>query len=206
MPLLLALLIANAWAQPPEDAGVLVDRVLVVVEDTPIAASRVAFLAAVKERCGDADVFGRVLTERVEPLESLIFQEVLRAGPARAVRLTDKQAGLERLHAFEGTFDSPADAGAFRARWGVDRAAMLELFQESARLDAAIELSVQFQVSDDEERTYYERHRDDVFGGRPYGEVADQVSRRAYSLRFEAEFNSWRARLRSAASLRYVAR
>lgn len=203
---LLLLLIGLAWAGPAEEPGVLVDRVLVVVEDTPIAASRVAFLAAVRERATDPEAFGRVLTERVEPLESLILQEVLRAGPARTVRLTDKQPGLQRLKAFESTFADAPDAAAFRRRWGVDRAAMLEFFQESARLDATIELAIQFQVTDDEERAYYERHRDAIFAGRPYGEVAEQVSRRVYAVRFEAEYNSWRARLRSGASLRYVAR
>ncbi len=159
-----------------------------------------------RERTTDPAVFGRVLSERVEPLESLVFQEVLRAGPAREVRITDKQAGLQRLHAFEATFGDPEEAAAFRSRWGVDRAAMLEFFQETARLDATIEVSIRFEVSDDEERLYFEAHRDDVFAGRPYGEVAEEVSRRVYALRFEAEFNSWRARLRSGASVRYVAR
>lgn len=203
---ILLLLLGLAWAGPPDEAGVLVDRVLVVVENTPIAASRVDFLAAVRERATDPEAFGRVLTERVEPLESLILQEVLRAGPAREVRLTDKQPGLKRLDAFESTFASAVDAAAFRTRWGVNRAEMLEFFQESARLDATIELAIQFVVTDEEERAYHERHRDDVFAGRPYGEVADEVSRRVYGVRFEAEYNSWRARLRSGASLRYVAR
>jgi hypothetical protein len=199
------LLIGIAFAEPADD-GVLVDQVLVVVENTPIAASRVDFAAAVRERTTDPDVFGRVLTERVESLESLIFQEVLRAGPAREVRLSDKQPGLQRLRAFEGTFRDTGDATAFRNTWGVDRAAMLEFFQETARLDATIDLAIRFEVTADEEQTYYERHKDDVFAGRPYGEVANQVARRVYALKFEAEYNSWRARLRSGASLRYVAR
>lgn len=206
MHLLLFLLLSVASAADPSEHGALADQVLVVVENTPIAASRVSFLDAVRSRCTDPDTFGRVLTERVEPLESLIFQEVLRAGPARPMRLSDNQPGLQRLRAFEDTFEDAADAAAFRTLWGVDRQEMREFFQETARLDATIDVAIQFQVGDDEQQAYYERHKDDVFAGRPYADVVDDVSRRVYALKFEAEYNSWRARLRSGAALRYVAR
>lgn len=207
----LIVLLGIAWAQPatPAAAGEVVDRVVAVVEGTPLTASAVAFEAAVRERITDADAaeFGRLLTERVDPLETLIFKQVLREQPVTAeVSLEGNQPGLERLRTFERGFDSPEDAAAFRTRWGRSRQDMLEYFLDSALLDAVIELAVQFRVSEQEERAYYDENKDRVFGGRPYEEVAGFVTQQVYRKKFEGEYNSWRARLRSGATLRYLAR
>ncbi len=207
----LILLMGLAFAQPvtPAEAGDVVDRVVAVVEGTPVTASSVAFETAVRERIAktDSKPFGRLLTDRSDPLEALIFKQILREQPlAVEVSLEGKLPGLERLRAFERSFDTPEDAGAFRTQWGRSRQDMLEFFQDSAVLDAVIELAVQFRVSEQEERAYFEENKDRVFGGRPYEEVAGFVAQQVYRKKFEGEYNSWRARLRSGAALRYLAR
>lgn len=209
--LLLSLLIAAPAGADEETANpkVLVDRVLVSVGDTPITASQLALETRIREQVDQSPRrkdFGRLLTETVDPLEALIFREILRRLPeARTVPVDEIQA-RQRLRLFEDTFADPTAAASFRANWGLDRANLLDFFKESVVLDALVDLSVVVRVTDEEERTYYERNKNRVFGDRPYEEVSDFVAQQVYLLKFEAEYNSWRSRLRAGATKRYIGR
>ncbi|MEE2828609.1 MAG: hypothetical protein VX498_05445 [Myxococcota bacterium] len=188
---------------------VLVDRVIATVGNTPITASQAALEAQIRERIehsGDKEDFGRLLTEAVDPLEALIFREILRMLPEARVIEVDEVQARGRLRAFEETFPDAATAASFRAGWGLDRARLLDYFKESVVLDKLVERSVDVRVSDEEQRAYYQRNKDRVFGGRPFEEVADFVAKQVYMLKFEAEYNSWRSRLRAAARKRYIGR
>jgi hypothetical protein len=193
----------------PEGAGDLVDRVVATANGTPITASDVALEAAIRERIAASprkEEFGRLLTEQVEPLEAVIFRTILRGQPdARTVRPSGSKAEL-RLRLFEESFGSREAALQWRIDWGLEKSALLDWFKESVVLDAVVELAVDFKVTEEQERAYYEAHRDQVYGGRPWEEVSADVARRVYALEFEDEYNSWRKALRSQASLRYIGR
>lgn len=204
--LLLLLLLVPAQAQE----RVVADRIVAVVDDTPIPASRVAFEAELRQRiAGSADpaAFGRLLTEQVEPLEAVIFEEILRNAPGtRALTTVDEDEARARRTAFEATFESAGAARVFLSRWGLDRELLLQRFVDSVRLDTAVELAITVDVTDEDLRAYYERNADRVFGGQPFEEVAALVFRQVYALEFEDEYNAWRSRLRSRARKRYVGR
>jgi hypothetical protein len=182
--------------------------VVAVVGNTPITASEVEFdtqLRARVQASADPSEFGRLLTERVDALEALVFRAILLSQPDIAsASVLDPSPAEARLAALERACGSREAAEAFLADWGYERAAMLEFFKETVSLDRYVELSVDVRVREEEERAYYEQHRDDVFGGRPYEDVAAFVSRQVYLLRFEAEYNSWRSRLRAGAQKRYI--
>ena len=55
-------------------------------------------------------------------------------------------------------------------------------------------------------RSYYERNKNLVFADKPYEDVAEFVMKQVYLLKFEAEYNSWRSRLRAGARKRYIGR
>ena len=190
--------------------GVLVDRIVATVADTPISASEVAFEAAVRERIlasGNKLTFGRLLTEPGETLEATLFRTILLQHPGTAeIELKDRGLAQQRARALEESFDSPDSYRAFLRRWGIDRKWLVQFFHTYARLDTMIELSVDPKVSDEEERSYYQRNKDQVFGGKEFVEVSDFVSRQVYLLKFEVEYNAWRSRLRSRASKRYIGR
>lgn len=202
--LLLALLPASA-----EERDV-VDRIVAVVDDTPIAASRVAFESELRERIQAAPTpagFGRLLTEAIDPLEAVIFEEILRNQPAtRALGTPDEREARARLDGFEATFESTGAARVFLQRWGLQRADLLERFVDSVRLDTAVDLAISVDVTDEDLQTYYARNAERVFAGRPFEEVAAVVSRQVYALEFEEEYNAWRSRLRSRARKRYIGR
>jgi hypothetical protein len=192
---------------PQGSPSATVDRVVVTVDDVPITASEVALESELRARTSDPQVFGRLLSEPVEPLEACIFRQVLRVWPgSRDVRIGDESTALQRLRAFELSFGAPDEADAFRERWGLTRSELLEFFAEHVLLDAVIDVSVQVRITDDKELAYYEQHRDAVFAGRPLDEVADDVSARVYALEFEAAYNAWRSTLRSRAVKRYLSR
>ncbi len=213
--LLLLLLAAPAAAQreapkTPDEAGVLVDRVVAVVDDTPITASAVALEAAIRERIALTDErtrgeFGRLLTESVDPLEAVIFRTILLNLP----EIGDiRPAGAEaerRLRLFEETFER-GGAIDWRVAWALEKSVLLDWFKQSVVLDQVVDLAVDVVVSEEEERTYYERHKDAVYGGRPFEEVANDVSQRVFSLAFEDKYNRWRTAVRASATLRYIAR
>lgn len=211
--LVAALLAGTAHAQEPpttpDEAGDLVDRVVAVVDDAPITASDVALEAAIRGRIAAAAepaIFGRLLTEEVEPLEAVVFKSILLSRTeTRDVRISGYQAE-DRLRRFEETFDSRQEAIRWRVDHGIEKSALLDWFKESALLDAIVDLSVQVAVTEDDEREYYGRHKDAVYGGQPFEAVRTDVAERVYNLRFEDEYNSWRKALRSSAQLRYVAR
>jgi hypothetical protein len=204
--LLLLLLLVPAQATE----RVIADRIVAVVDDTPIPASRVAFEAELRQRIAespDPAVFGRLLTEQVEPLEAVIFEEILRNAPAtRALTTVDVDEARARRTAFEATFESAGAARVFLARWGLDRDRLLDRFIDSVRLDTAVDLAITVDVTDEDLRSYYDRNADRVFGGRPFEEVSALVFRQVYALEFEDEYNAWRSRLRSRARKRYVGR
>jgi hypothetical protein len=191
-------------------AGTLVDRIVASVEETPVSASEVAFEEAVRSRILASDhkaAFGRLLTEPGEPLEALIFRLILLQQPITAgIEVEDRSLAEKRCRLFEETFESPEQVRAFLSRWGIGRTDLQRYFQTYIRLDTVIELSVDPKVSDEEERSYYERNKDLVFGGKDFTEVADFVSQQLYLLKFEVEYNAWRSRLRSRANKRYIGR
>jgi hypothetical protein len=194
-------------ASPPVQT--LVDRVLVAVGDTPITASQLAFETEVRAQIDSSprkQDFGRLLNEAVDPLEALIFREILRRLPPARTISVDEAVARSRLRLFEGSFETPSASASFRARWGIDRTALLEFFKESVVLDEVVELSVVVQVSEQEKRNYYERNKNRVFGDKPEAEVSDFIAQQVYLLKFEAEYNSWRSRLRASAQKRYIGR
>jgi len=193
----------------PDEAGDLVDRVVAVVAAAPITASAVALETAIRERVAgstDPSEFGRLLTEAVDPLEALVFKTLLLARPeTRNVELSGFQAE-QRLRRFEETFESRQEAIRWRVDHGIEKSALLDWFEESVLLDAVVDLSVQVAITEEDQRQYYDRHKDAVYGGRPFEEVRNDVAERVYNLRFEDEYNSWRKALRSSVQLRYIAR
>jgi hypothetical protein len=199
-------------AQEPAGAsvGVLVDRIVATVSDTPISASEVAFEDAVRERIltsGNKQAFGRLLTEPGEALEATIFRAILLQQPGTAeIELKDRALAEERARIFETSFESTEPYNGFLRRWGIGHEDLVRFFHTYARLDTMIELSVDPKVSDEEERSYYQRNKDQVFGGKEFVEVSDMVSRQVYLLKFEVEYNAWRSRLRARASKRYIGR
>jgi len=210
----LLLAVAPARAQreapkTPDEAGRLVDRVVAVANDAPITASEVALEAAIRQRIAlatDRSEFGRLLTETVDPLEAVIFRTIL---VGRAEIRDIRPSGFDaerRLRLFEDSFEDRGAAVEWRVDWGLDKSVLLDWFRRSVILDQVIELAVVVAVTEEEERAYYELHKDDVYGGRPYEEVAGDVTRRVYNLGFEDEYNSWRTAVRASADLRYIAR
>ncbi|MCP4869984.1 MAG: hypothetical protein GY898_14830 [Proteobacteria bacterium] len=203
-----------AWAQreapkTPDEAGILVDRIVAVVDDTPISASSVALEAAIRQRIAEAPdraEFGRLLTETVDPLEAVIFRTILLGRPEIRDVHPAGFAAEHRLRLFEDSFGNRGAAVAWRVDWGLDKAVLLDWFRQSVILDQVIELAVDFAVTDEDERAYYERHKDNVYGGRPYEEVAADVAQRVFALSFEEEYNAWRTALRASVELRYIAR
>jgi len=200
---------AAATDEPGPATGTLVDRVLVAVDDTPITASQVAFETEVRNQLAlsaEREHFGRLLNESVQPLEALIFRELLRRLPEARTLSINETAARKRLRLFEASFGDASAASSFRARWGMSRAALLEFFKESVLLDEVVEVSVIVQVTEEENRDYYERNKNRVFGDKPYLDVADFVSQQVYLLKFEAAYNSWKSRLRANARKRYIGR
>jgi len=188
---------------------VLVDRVLAAVGDTPITASQVAFESELRTQIANSPQraeFGRLLTEAGNPLEALIFREILRRRAEARTLPVDEAIARSRLRLFENSFPDPSTSASFQARWGIGRSDLLEFFKESVVLDEVVTLSVIVQVSEEEKRMYYERNRDRVFGDKPYEGVAEFVAQQVYLLKFEAEYNSWRSRLRAEAEKRYIGR
>lgn len=201
--------VASASDPAPPPTQTLVDRVLVAVGDTPITASQLAFETEVRAQIAASprkQGFGRLLNETVDPLEALIFREILRRLPPARTISVDEAVARSRLRLFEGSFEAPSASASFRARWGIDRTALLEFFKESVILDEVVELSVVVQVSEQEKRNYYERNKNRVFGDKPESEVSDFIAGQVYLLKFEAEYNSWRSRLRASAQKRYIGR
>ena len=204
---------SSAWSAEStaeDSAGTLVDRIVASVEDTPVSASEVAFEEAMRSRIlasDDKAAFGRLLTEPGEPLEALIFRLILLRQPVSAgIEVEDRSLAEKRSRLFEETFESPEQLRAFLSRWGIQRTGLQRYFQTYVRLDTVIELSVDPKVSDEEARSYYERNKDLVFGGKDFNEVADFVSQQVYLLKFEVEYNAWRSRLRARANKRYIGR
>ena len=193
----------------PEEAGELVDRVVATVDGTPITASNVILEGEVRRQIASSpkvEEFGRLLTEQVDPMEAVIFRQILRARPeARTVTVTAGRAE-DRLRLFEQTFDSREAALQWRVVWGLEKSALLDYFKESVLFDALVDLSVDVTVTDEQEQAYYASHKDAVYGGRPLAEVSADVAQRVYNLEFEDEYNSWRKALRSQAELRYIGR
>jgi len=207
---------ARSVADDPSDEssqnanGVLVDRIVATVAETPISASEVAFEAEIREQIltsGKKQTFGRLLTESGETLEATLFRTILLQHPDTAeIELKDQGLAKRRTTILEESFEDPASYQSFLKRWGIDREWLIQFFHTYARLDTMIELSVDPRVSDEEERSYYQRNKDQVFGGKEFSEVSDFVSRQVYLLKFEVEYNAWRSRLRSRASKRYIGR
>ncbi len=201
---------AQADTEQPTTAGQLVDRIVATVDDTPISASEVAFEDAVRSQIlasGNRAAFGRLLTEPGEALEALVFRLILLKQPATAgIEIADRSVAEERTELLEESFESALDFAGFLRRWGMTRTDLVRYLHTYVRLDTMIELSVDPKVSDEEERSYYERNKDLVFGGKDFTEVADLVSRQVYLLKFEVEYNAWRSRLRSRANKRYIGR
>ena len=209
---LLSAIFVLLLAAPAGAEDVRVDAVLVVVENTPIAASRVAFEKEVRKRISGpdcAETFGRLLCAGGEPLEALIFREILRqAGVARDIEVNAAEA-RSRQDAFRRAFTSREGADQFQARWRVSDQDLLEFFRETAILDQAIEVTVGRLVRDipeEEERRYHAENMDSIFGGRSYEDVAAIVSRRYYAFKFERTYDAWASELRSGARIRYIGR
>ncbi len=207
--LVVAALFAADPPKTPDEAGALVDRVVAMVEGTPVTASSVALEAAIREQIAsspDKAEFGRLLTDPVDPLEAVVFRTILLSRPEiRAIRPSGF-AAERRLRLFEETFADRGDAVAWRVDWGLDKAVLLDFFKQSVVLDRIVDLAVVVDVTEEAERTYYERHKDAVYGGRPFEEVRDDVTRRVHNLEFEEAYNAWRTAVRSSAELRYVVR
>ena len=215
MSLVLIVLIAAAPAlaaeapSTPEEAGELVDRVVATVDGTPITASDVILEGEIRSRISSSpnrDEFGRLLTEQVDPLEAVIFRQILRSRPEARSITTSGGRAEDRLRLFERAFESREAALRWRVIWGLEKSALLDYFKESVLFDALVDLAVDVNVGEEQERAYYETHRDAVYGGRPFEEVSADVAQRVYALQFEDEYNSWRKALRSKAALRYIGR
>ncbi len=208
--LLIALVLLCALPASAED--ILVDAVLVVVETAPIAASQVAFERDLRKRISGpqcAESFGRLLCSGSEPLEALIFREILRQeGVARDIEVSASE-GPSRLKAFVRSFGGRDGSEQFMARWHITEQDLTEFFGEIAVLDQAIEVTVGRLVRDipeEEERRYHAENMDSIFGGRPYEDVAVIVSRQYYGFKFERTFDAWASELRSGARIRYIGR
>jgi hypothetical protein len=199
-------------AAPAAGEEVLVDAVLVVVENTPIAASRVAFEKELRKKIAGPDCaqsFGRLLCAGGEPLEALIFREILRlSGVARDVEVSSAEART-RQEAFRVLFGAREGADQFLALWRITEQDLLEFFRETAVLDQAIEVTVGRLVRDipeEEERRYHADNADSIFAGRAYEDVAALVSRQYYAFKFERTYDAWASELRSGARIRYIGR
>lgn len=193
----------------PEEAGIVVDSVRAAVNGTPITASDVELERSIRERIAASPSraeFGRLLTEQVDPLEAIIFRVILLGLPEARTLPVSGDRGQERLRLFDATFGSREAAAQWRVSWGLERPALLDWFQESVLLDELVELSVDVDVTEEQQRSYWEQHRDQVYGGRPYEDVSSDVAQRVFVLQFEDEYNSFRKALRSRAQLRYVGR
>ncbi len=199
-------------AAPAVAEEVLVDAVLVVVENTPIAASRVAFERELRKEIAGPDCsksFGRLLCAGGAPLEALIFREILRqSGVARDIEVNAGEA-RSRHEAFRLLFGAREGADQFLALWRISEQDLLEFFRETAVLDQAIEVTVGRLVRDipeEEERRYHAENVDSIFGGREYEDVAALVSRQYYAFKFERTYDAWASELRSGARIRYIGR
>lgn len=208
--MLLALLAGTAVAAGPDAATsaqerVLADRIVAVIDGSPIAASEVAFEAELRARVradGTPDRWGRLLREPVEPLEAVLFERILRRLPRlEEIAADDAQVELRLRALAEG-----ADFDPWLARWGLDRARLRARLVEADRLDRLIEVSVQVSVSEEEQRAYYERYQGTIFGGRPWEQVQADVAQRVYALAFDRAYNDWRSALRAQADKRYLGR
>ncbi len=194
------------------DDGVLVDRVVATVGNTPVTASEVALEAAIHERivalpADDRGVFGRLLTESREPLEAVIFRAILVETPEfAAVRITDDREAYERFSAFEDTFEDRKEAAAFRKSWGLDRVDLVEYFRISAVLDHTVELAVDrgVRVTEEDERRFFEEHGERLFPGKSFEDARAGLTRHVYAKKFDQAYQSWRKRLRAGARLRYL--
>ncbi len=195
---------------PAKEEPVLADRVVATINGVPVTASQVAFEEAIRGRIrqsAEPQRFGRLLSEDVDALEALLFRNILRQLPeARDLGLVDEGEATERLLTFEDLFPQPAELRRFLELWGLKRGDLLAFLRETVLLDEVIHLNVQVQVSPEEEQAYYEKNKSRVFGDKPFGEVSGYVTRQVYHLKFEAEYNSWRSKLRSAAEKRYIGR
>ncbi len=211
--LVLALLATPAQAadppSTPEEAGELVDRVVVTVDGSPVTASDVILEAQIRAQIASSPKrpeFGRLLTEQVDPTEAVIFRQILRARPeTRTITVTAGRAE-DRLRLFEQTFESREAALQWRVTWGLEKSALLDYFKESVLFDALVDLAVDVDVTEEQEQAYYAAHKDAVYGGRAFEDVSADVAQRVYNLEFEDEYNSWRKALRSQAELRYIGR
>ena len=192
-----------------QQSPVLVDRVLASVEDSPITESQVGMEREIRRQIADfpdRERFGRLLNEAVDPLEALIFREILRRLPEVRTITPNESLARARMRAFELSFNDPSLASSFRARWGLDRSEVLEYFKESTVLDELVSVSVMVQVTEEEMRSYYDRNKNRVFADQPYEDVAAFVMKQVYLLKFEAAYNSWRSQLRASAQKRYIGR
>jgi hypothetical protein len=202
-------LVALALTAAAPGSAEVVDRVVATVDDAPVTASACAFEAEVRaqlDRMHDSSAFGRLLNERVEPLEAVMFRLILRRwAEQRDLLNPDEERTRDLLSAWNESFPR-GGAEAFRRRWAVDDEVMAAFFAEHLALDAVIELSVPVRVTESKKRGYHEANRERVFGGQPYEAVESQVSERVYALEFEAAYNAWRQRLRARATKRYLAR
>jgi len=209
---LLVLLLLPWVADASGGDTVIVDRIVAVVGTTPIAVSQVKLEEEIGQRIVGDDCeqsFGRLLCDEREPLERLIFREILRqGGVAKGVSVS---LGVvdEAERAWVGTFRTRTGSTDFLRRWGLDVVAFRETLLDVARLDQAIDVAVGRlvrDVSEEEERRYHTENIDTIFGGRPYEEVATMVSRQFYAFKFERTYGSWSSELRAAGRVRYVGR
>ena len=207
--LILVLLLVGGTARAD---GVLVDAVVVVVGNTPIVASQVAFEQELRQRIEGPDCqeqFGRLLCSDRAPRDALVFREILRQqGVARNVEINPAQPA-ERLAAFQRRFGAREGAQQFLERWRMSEQDLHELFREVATLDQAIDVVVGRLVRDipeEEQRRYHAENIDVLFEGLPYEDVAPQVSRRYYVVKFERTFAAWASELQSGARIRTIGR
>jgi hypothetical protein len=209
LAVLLFLLPALATAQTE---GVLVDRVVATVGDTPITASEVALEGSLRERIAtidspERDLFGRLLTEAREPLEAVIFRAILmETAEFASVRITDDREAYERFTAFEETFEDRKAAAAFRKSWGLSRVQLVEYFRVSAVLDHTVEIAVDrgVRVTEEDERRYYDDHQEQLFAEQEFSDVRASIARQVYELTFDKAYQSWRKRLQAGTRLRYL--
>jgi hypothetical protein len=209
LAVLLFLLPALATAQTE---GVLVDRVVATVGDTPITASEVALEGSLRERIAtidrpERDLFGRLLTEAREPLEAVIFRAILmETAEFASVRITDDREAYERFAAFEETFEDRKAAAAFRKSWGLSRVQLVEYFRVSAVLDHTVEIAVDrgVRVTEEDERRYYDDHQEQLFAEQEFSDVRASIARQVYELTFDKAYQSWRKRLQAGTRLRYL--
>jgi hypothetical protein len=196
------LLWASAVAGVPVHATQLIDRVLAVVSGSIVTLSdaRAAIDLGLVEAHGARDPVATALTWLIE--RTLILDEAIRYDPVEP----DRAAVDGAVQAAQQRLGSAAAWGRTLDRLGLTDEAVRALIRDTLYAQQYVDrrFATPFPVTDDELRTYYERHRDGFVrsGQRVAFDVArDEVATQVQRERRAAARAEWVSRLRRRADV-----